>query len=445
MTVLDTAVANGRSDISSQVSAVARPMSYEETAYHLPITYAITGQEVHDPAGARNAYSMSQNNSLIGAEIIVASDEMDNKEGEGYTGFIEDAVIRKLGYSLVDGSILGLCLVVGTPDNADGAASICRELQEKLMLSFLSGGVIEKLRSSGVKVGLDYRLVPLGKQSLKGVHFADILARVAMMFGGVVPGDVHRLIAYAAERARAFVIAFPGMTDAEIAFIDGLRILGIPIISVGGYENGEWKTSAITDAVQLGMDLRGIKVQVTAIPIPMACSPAFEGKAVRKEDMYVEFGGGRSPAFELLRVRPASEVIDGHVEVIGPELDKMTEGSANPLGIVIDVTGKTMRKDFEPVLERRIHNFVNYGEGSWHVAQRDLIWVRITKDAVSKGVKIEHLGKLLAAKFRMDFPTLLDAVQVTLYTNQDQVLTMKKEAEIIYAERDERICRDERR
>ena len=98
-----------------------------------------------------------------------------------------------------------------------------------------------------------------------------------------------------------------------------------------------------------------------------------------------------------------------------------------------------MKKDYEPVLERRIHNFVNYGEGSWHVAQRDLIWVRLSKEAVAKGVKIEHLGKLLASKFRMDFPQLLDAVSVTLITDPEKILVAKTEAERVYDERDARI------
>ena len=48
--------------------------------------------------------------------------------------------------------------------------------------------------------------------------------------------------------------------------------------------------------------------------------------------MYVEFGGGRSPAFELLRVKPASEVTDGLIRVIGPEIGSVKEGSAVPLG-----------------------------------------------------------------------------------------------------------------
>ena len=66
-------------------------------------------------------------------------------------------------------------------------------------------------------------------------------------------------------------------------------------------ENGS--TADPENVVRTGMEKKGIKFQVTAIPIPMGCSPAFEGKSIRKEEMYVEFGGGRSPAFELLRLR----------------------------------------------------------------------------------------------------------------------------------------------
>lgn len=440
MIELDPAICKGKSDIAKGVSSISQWISYADTAYHLPITYAITGLEVHTPEQALDAFKKYQENTLIGTEILVASDEVNRKEPEGYTGFIEDTIIRKLGYTLVDGSILGLCLIVGKPSSSDSASSICRELQEKLILTFLAGDVIDNLRSSGVKVGLDYRLVPLGKNPIKGVHFVNILARVALIFGGVIPGDVHRLIAYASERAKAFIIVYPGLTDVEIAFLDGLRILGIPIIQVGEYFGGEWKSASVSQAVQIGMDLRGIKVQVSAIPIPMACSPAFEGKSVRKEDMYAEFGGGRSPAFELLRMRPIAEITDRKVSVIGPEIDQIPIKSAAPLGIIIEVAGKNMKKDFEPVLERRIHNFINYGEGSWHVAQRDNIWVRLTKEAVEKGVKISHLGTLLISKFMMDFPSLLDAVQVTLITDTDKVLTMKNEADEIYAERDKRIA-----
>jgi acetyl-CoA decarbonylase/synthase, CODH/ACS complex subunit beta len=440
MTDVELAKKHGDEQLNSRISAIQKNFSYEETAYHLPVTFALTGIAVHDQKAAREVFTKTSNNPIVASECLLAEfTAAKGKEPEPYTGFIGDTVIRKLGYSLVDGSILGLALVVGKPQSAGSAAAICRELQEKYMLTFLAGDIIPSLSAAGVKLGLDYRLIPLGSKPTYGIHFVDIVARVAMMFGGVTPGDTHRLLAYAAERAKAIVIVFPGLTDEEISLVDGMRVLGFPILSLGGYEGGTWFTATPEDVVRKGMEEKGIRVNVTAIPIPMGCSPAFEGKSIRKEEMYVEFGGGRSPAFELLRMKDAGSITDGQVTIIGPEIDAMKEGTANPLGIIIEVAGRTMKKDYEPVLERRIHNFVNYGEGSWHVAQRDLIWVRLSKEAVAKGVKIEHIGKLLASKFRMDFPQLLDAVSVTLITDSARVIAAKAEAEKVYEERDARI------
>ncbi|MEI6840061.1 MAG: acetyl-CoA decarbonylase/synthase complex subunit alpha/beta [Methanomicrobiales archaeon] len=437
---IKTAITLGNASLKKKLNAINGPLAYEETAYHLPVAYALTGRPVHTTQEAVLVYNLTSENPFVACETLMAfSEQGSGREPAPYTGFIGDAVLRKLGYSLVDGSILGLALVIGTPGNADVASRICRELQEKYMLTFLAGDVVPSLASASVKLGLEYRLIPLGSTSVHGVHFVDIITRVALMFGGVVPGDAGRLLAYANQRAKAIAIVFPGLDNEGIALVDALRLLGIPIISLGGYEGGEWITTVPQDAVREGMERKGIKVTVTAIPIPMSCSPAFEGKSIRKEEMYVEFGGGRSPAFELLRVKPASEVTDGLIRVIGPEIESVKEGSAVPLGIIVDVAGKSMRKDFEPVLERRIHNFVNYGEGSWHVAQRDLIWVRISKEAVKNGIKIEHIGKLIATKFRIDFPDLLDAVQVTMLTDLQPVEAGKKDAEAVYEERDRRI------
>ena len=440
MTDIRIAVQNGREDLERGMHTLSGALQHPETAYHLPIAFALTGIAVHDADGARDAYAKAGSHPLVAAECLRAA----RIAGQGpdpppYTGFVPDTVIRKLGYTLVDGSILGLALLTGTPDSPDAAAAIARELQEKYMLTFLAGPVVPILQKAGVKVGLDYRLVPLGSTPDAGVHFADILARVAMMFGGVSPGDAGRLVAYAKERARAFVVVFPGLAATDVAATDSLRDLGIPILTAGGYEGGDWIAVSSGQAVTRGMELRQIRVKVTAIPIPMACSPAFEGKSIRKEEMHVEFGGGRSPAFELLRMRPAGGVKDGLIRLIGPDAGEMKPGSAVPLGILVEVAGARMRKDFEPVLERKIHNFVNYGEGTWHVAQRNLIWVRLAKDAVAKGLRMEHLGTLIQAKFRIDFPDLLDAVQVTLITDREKVLAAEKEAEAVYRERDERV------
>ncbi|MDD1675198.1 MAG: CO dehydrogenase/CO-methylating acetyl-CoA synthase complex subunit beta [Methanomicrobiales archaeon] len=441
MPQIEQAVRTGTETLKERLGRLDGSFLYEETAYYLPVAHALTGIPVKDAKSAREAFIRSKENLLVAVESLVASREGKEKPSPPYTGFIPDTFLRKLGYSLVDGSMLGLVLLVGTPPRPDLAVSLCRELQEKYMLTFLTGESIPALREERVKVGLEYRLVPLGTDALAGTHFIDILARVAMMFGGVVPGDAGRLVAYARERAKAFVITFPGLSPEEIAFVDAMQVLGIPILSVdGNYEGGQWIPVTPAEAVPKGMELKGIKVMITTVAVPMHCSPAFEGKSIRKEEMYIEFGGGRSPAFEVLQMKPPEEVEDGRVSVIGPEIEEVKEGAAVPLGIIVDVSGKRMKKEFEPVLERRIHNFVNYGEGTWHVAQRNLIWVRFSRDSVSQGLRIVHLGKLIAAKFRMDFPQLLDAVQVTLITDEEKVRKAMAEAEHVYRERDDRLA-----
>jgi acetyl-CoA synthase len=98
-----------------------------------------------------------------------------------------------------------------------------------------------------------------------------------------------------------------------------------------------------------------------------------------------------------------------------------------------------MQADFEGVLERRVHYFINYGEGLWHVAQRDLCWLRISKDAKAKGFKFKDYGEILIAKYKSEFPAIVDRVEVTIYTDEAQVNEKIKEARAAYHVRDERL------
>ena len=241
MTDVGIAKKNGETIQKTMITNINHSLSYDETAYHLPISFALTGIAVHDQKAALDVFEKTASNPLVASECILAEKTAtEGREPAPYTGFIDDTIIRKLGYSLVDGSILGLALVVGTPPGADSASAICRELQEKYMLTFLAGDIVGSLSHAGVKLGLEYRLIPLGSKPTYGIHFVDIIARVAMMFGGVTPGDISRLLTYAKERAKAIVIVFPGLSDQEIAFVDGMRVLGFPILSLGDYQGGDW-------------------------------------------------------------------------------------------------------------------------------------------------------------------------------------------------------------
>jgi len=138
------------------------------------------------------------------------------------------------------------------------------------------------------------------------------------------------------------------------------------------------------------IEVRGVKVRVSSIPIPVSYAAAFEGERVRKEQLHAEFGGKASQSFEYLVMKKSDEVEDGKVELFGPDIDYLPEGVKSlPLAIIVEVSGRKMQKDFEPILERQIHRFTNYAMGIMHIGQRDMNWIRISKDAFNKGFSPE--------------------------------------------------------
>src|SRR5512137_1452305 len=134
MREIDAGVGQGTGQLKRAMATISGTLGYAETAYHLPISYALTGIDVKDGPSAREAYAKSGENPLVACECLLAARAAaSGPEGAPFTGFIPDTVLRKLGYSLVDGSILGLALLIGTPEQGSAAAGICRELQEKYM------------------------------------------------------------------------------------------------------------------------------------------------------------------------------------------------------------------------------------------------------------------------------------------------------------------------
>jgi acetyl-CoA synthase len=86
-----------------------------------------------------------------------------------------------------------------------------------------------------------------------------------------------------------------------------------------------------------------------------------------------------------------------------------------------------------------IHTYINEASGVFHMGQRNLNWIRISKEAQSKGFKIKHLGTIIHAKYHEDYGAILDKVQVTIYTDEEKVKEWLEVARKAYRERDERL------
>lgn len=386
------------------------------------------------------------------------------EEGNFWLGAADDIILRKRGIEFVDGTAPGFAACVGACSSTEVAVKIARELQEKNLYVFMSaansakggsasGGngrsMADQLREAGVQMGWETRLVPFGSDVTATVHALGFATRAALSFGGVKPGDYARVLKYNKIRIFAFVLAFGEVDDEKHAQAAGAINFGFPTISETdidqilptGVCTYEHVVSPVPPEkmVQKAIEVRGLKIQVHKIPIPVAYGPAFEGERIRGEDTYVEMGGQKTSAFEYVVMKDSKEVVDNKIEVIGPEITDVPEGSQLPIGIVAEVAGRQMQEDFEPVLERRYHNFINEAQGIFHMGQRDINWIRISKEAKQKGFKIAHLGTIIHAQFHTEFGAIVDKVQIKIYTKEADVLKWREIARQAYRKRDERI------
>ncbi len=394
--------------------------------------------------------------TLLAEEIIVALRYLYEQEPQpDCNGFFTDTVLRGLGIQLVDGRMPGFAAILGAAPDTETAVNVVRELQKRSILTFVGSSsngasIIDQLMEAGVEMGWDTYIVPYGRDTITGIFPLNWAIRAAMTFGGVKPGRGTDCLLYCKERVFAFGMTLGEVDDIKYATGAGAINMGFPIIAdtdipeilPTGICTFEHVVRELDheNIVPRSIEVRGVKVTVTELDIPVSYSPAFEGERVRREDMQVELGGPRATAFEYLRVREMDEVEDGKFELIGPDIDTMQEGSANPLAILVEVAGRKIHKDFEGVMERQIHEQLNEAQGIFHMGQRDIAWMRISKQSYEKGFRLNHFGVILHARMHAMYSKILDKVQVTVITDEAKMKDLMAEAKGAYAERDERVA-----
>lgn len=171
---------------------------------------------------------------------------------------------------------------------------------------------------------------------------------------------------------------------------------------------------------------------------PFEISPMFEGERIRKDGMYAELAGPKSKGFELVRAAEMDEVEDGKFTLIGPDISDMEEGSRYPLAMIYKIAGELVEADLESIVERRNHEFQNYIQGFMHLNQRDDVWMRVSKEAVEKGLtSFESVAKAIMMLFKNELP-FIEAVEAIYITDMDEIEKEVDNARAVYKARDDR-------
>ena len=455
-------------------------VEFPETAFYLPMVYSLMGLEVKTLgeikpvlAHCRELLATAPPDklwlpylgdgldagaaTLLSQEVTCALRYLNGQPIEdGFLGFISDTILRELGIQLVDGRMPGFAAILGPAPTSEIAVQTVREIQKRSILTFLvcqrdGRSMADQLREEGVELGWDTYIVPVGRDTHSAIYVLDWAIRGALMFGGHKKGDWRNCLRYTRERIFAFGITFGSIPDDWYAVGAGAIVMGFPVISdhestpevhptgVTTYEALVRQTDH-KQIVPTCIQVRGVKVKIEEIDIPVSYAPAFEGERVRREDMHVQFGGKYSDAVEVLESAELAEITDGEITVFGPDVDTVTPGDAVPLGVHVRVAGRKMKVDFEGILERQLHRYCNHAMGFMHTGQRDQIWCRFSKTAVQSGLRLQHIGTIIHAKLHDEYGGIVDKVAVTITSDPPQVTKLIQHAQPIYKIRDERVA-----
>ena len=438
-------------------------VAFPNTAYSLPCYYAVTGTKVTNLGELKEALGvvktlmtrekrlndafMSGVATALCAEFIEVLKYINGAEpySEPCYGHLADAIIRELGVPLVTGDIPGVAVILGKAPSNEEAVELVKSYQAQGILVTLVGDVIDQCVEAGLKMGYALRIVPLGKDVTSVIHVVSVALRAALIFGNVTPGDAGALMKYTMDRVPAFVNAFKPLDDVVVACGAGAIALGFPVVT-NETENifRVPKSLIVQEDVSkfnaTSLEARDIKIKITKIDIPVSFASAFEGEIIRRGDMQVEFDGSRKDCFELVCTKDASEVEDHKFTLIGPDFDQMEVGSKQQIAYIVDVAGKNMQSDFEPVFERKFHSYVNCVEGVMHTGQRDMIRIRISKSTFEAGFRAKDLAEVLYANIKNEFDAVVDKCAVTIVTDEAECTKLRHELAIpAYDRRDERL------
>ena len=438
-----------------------KEIAFPDTAYCFPTIYAATGVKVKTlgdlPACVGVLKSLITNQedlgqalnaglaTAVGAEIIEGLKylEPDPYANDSGIGFVPDPIIRSLGVPLVTGDIPGVAVVLGKADNAADVVNVVKDYQSKGIMTFMVGDVIEQCAEGGVKMGLEFRVIPLGHDVTSVIHVVTVAVRAALIFGNVQPGNLAGLLEYTKNRVPAFVNTFGAIDAVVVSAGAGAIALGFPVVV--DIDLGENQVPGAlesvcdhADTVKKSLELRGIKIKIKELPIPVAFAAAFEGEIIRKADMHNECFSGKNPTAELVAMRELGEIEDHKITVIGPDLDEAKELA---LVTYVEVAGKKMQVDFESVIERKFHAWFNYMEGVMHTGQRNQVRVRVSNAAYEVGLRVKHFAEVLYVMIMDEFDAVVDKCQITIITDAAEAAKFRDEVAMPrYAQRDDRLA-----
>ncbi len=394
------------------------------TEYGLPTIHSWTGRTSMRPSEVSDIFSNGQFVGIDGALQIGTESSMAFDVISSITDIqiVSDSWIDRFGTALVDGTVPGMALFIGEPD--ESSLSEIKECASKGLIIILSGGYVD------LEVGLE----ALRLKGIQALELNGIATRIALRHGNIKPGNKLSLAKYLKKKPKIITIHTGQLTVLDVATIFSAAAVGAYTVSNSIFPAiPRFSENASTNMSSIAIAERGMTFKKD---VGIRSGSVFENEYIRKADTFLEFGGSEdTESYEI--VRASKDVEDGRTFVEGKDLPDLGRGNY-PLSIKVKVSG-SVEPFMEQAIERRIHFALSGIEGVRHSGQRDTSWIRVSNKAAENGITFEDLGNIVITDIKDNFGTVIDSADISFSTVQSSVLSGLVEARRHYGMRDSKL------
>lgn len=335
---------------------------------------------------------------------------------------IPDSFVDGCGADLIDGTVPGIALFLGEPDET--SVDEIRYCSDRNLRIILAGKYSE--------LDIDGEFLRLGGN--RSLEVNGFLARTVIRYGNVEPGDRVSVAKYLKKRPKLITVHTGTLTVSDVLTVFSAAAAGsYAVVNSVFPEIPRFSERRSEGLVSKAMAERGITLRTGG---KIRSGSSFENERIRKADAFFEFGGDDgTTSYEIVKIR--EDVKDGETVVIGKDLSELEKGDYS-LSLEVGVSG-TVESVMEQAIERRIHFALSRMEGVWHNGQRDTSWIRISNSAVEKGISFKDLGDNIISDIRENFGSAVSSVDVTFSVEPSGVSGGLENAREHYRSRDREI------
>jgi len=379
------------------------PVPFTRTAFPFPVSQALFGEPPdlerlkRDGAELDGSDRPAQDAAWV---ALAAAEAVESVQPDREQYFASDSSFRGAVFSGIKWRA-GWALVLG-------------ENQQKYARAFDGAGFMVYTTRSGVGLGKF-----LGERETAPVYLAQLLARYALVYSDVQPGDRHELTHFVEDHGPVVLVVSGAMRPVEALLCLSLMRLGTPAVAIPGFP---WQV--------------GHRIEVASPEEAVAAAATFENLRIRSQDPLTAMPGYANPAYAHEKFDPQAR-LGGDAQSFfhlrrGPATERASVSGelSESIGIAVTVDDDTLDVPAAEELEAAAPGYLNMLDGLKLESRNPLTLTLREVGALTA----EQMAEVLRRGLRLEYPRL-GPVQVEVIGDAARLAELAAQ---IAAERGER-------